>query len=51
MYNTARNHIDEIIAALEYSSEYEGASESSNVLEQLSKGEVCFEETLDLLSM
>src|SRR6266566_7551123 len=49
-YNTARNHLDEIVAALEYPSESEGASERSNVLEQLSKGEISFEDALDLLS-
>ena len=49
-YNTARNHLDEIVAVLEYPPEYEGASERSNVLEQLSKGEISFEDALDLLS-
>jgi hypothetical protein len=49
-YNTARNHLDEIVAVLEYPPEYEGASEPSNVLEQLSKGEISFEDALDLLS-
>jgi len=49
-YNTARNHLDEIVAALEYPSEYEGDSQRSNVLEQLSEGEISFEDALDLLS-
>ena len=49
-YNTARNHLDEIVAVLEYPPESEGASESSNVLEQLSQGEISFEDALDLLS-
>ena len=49
-YNTARNHLDEIVAVLEYPPEYEGAAERSNVLEQLSKGEISFEDALDLLS-
>ena len=49
-YNTARNHLDEIVAVLEYPPEYESASERSNVLEQLSKGEISFEDALDLLS-
>jgi len=49
-YNTARNHLDEIVAVLEYPPEYEGASERSNVLEQLSQGEISFEDALDLLS-
>jgi len=49
-YNTARNHLDEIVAALEYPSEYEGASQRSNVLEQLSEGEISFEDALDVLS-
>jgi hypothetical protein len=49
-YNTARNHLDEIVAVLEYPPEHEGASESSNILEQLSKGEISFEDALDLLS-
>jgi len=48
-YNTARNHLDEIVAALEYPSEYEGDSQRSNVLEQLSEGEISFEDALDLL--
>jgi len=46
-YNTARNHLDEIVAVLEYPPEYE---ERSNVLEQLSNGEISFEDALDLLS-
>ena len=49
-YNTARNHLDEIVAVLEYPPEYEGASERSNVLEQLSEGKISFEDALDLLS-
>ena len=49
-YNTARNHLDEIVAALEYPSEYEGDSQRSNVLEQLSEGEISFEDALNLLS-
>lgn len=49
-YNTARNHLDEIVAVLEYPPVYESASERSNVLEQLSKGEISFEDALDLLS-
>lgn len=49
-YNTARNHLDEIVAVLEYPPEYESTSEHSNVLEQLSKGEISFEDALDLLS-
>ncbi len=49
-YNTARNHLDEIVAALEYSSEHDGDSQRSNVLEQLSEGEISFEDALDLLS-
>ena len=49
-YNTARNHLDEIVAVLEYPSEYESASEGSNILEQLSKGEISFEDALNLLS-
>ncbi len=49
-YNTARNHLDEIVALLEYPPEYEDASEHSNVLEQLSNNEISFEDALDLLS-
>lgn len=49
-YNTARNHLDEIVAVLEYPAEDESASERSNVLEQLSQGEISFEDALDLLS-
>jgi hypothetical protein len=48
-YNTARNHLDEIVAALEYPSESEDDSQRSNVLEQLSQGEISFEDALDLL--
>ncbi|QBD83410.1 DUF2089 domain-containing protein [Ktedonosporobacter rubrisoli] len=48
-YNTARNHLDEIVAALEYPSEDEDGSSPVNVLEQLSQGAISFEEALDLL--
>lgn len=49
-YNTARNHLDEIVAVLEYPPEDEGTSERSHVLEQLSQGEISFEDALDVLS-
>lgn len=48
-YNTARNHLDEIVAALEYPPEDEDDSAGANVLEQLSQGEISFEDALDLL--
>ena len=48
-YNTARNHLDEIVALLEYPPEHEDASDRSNILEQLSKDEISFEDALDLL--
>jgi hypothetical protein len=49
-YNTARNHLDEIVAALEYLPEYEDDSQRSHILEQLSEGKTSFEDALDLLS-
>jgi len=48
-YNTALNHLDEIVAALEYPPEDEDDSARANVLEQLSQGEISFEDALDLL--
>jgi len=49
-YNTARNHLDEIVAALAYLPEYEDDSQRSLILEQLSEGKIRFEDALDLLS-
>src|SRR5258706_15711698 len=48
-YNTARNHLDEIVAALEYPPEREDDSQRLNILEQLSGGEISFEDALNLL--
>ena len=41
--------LDEIVAALEYPPEDEDDSARANVLEQLSQGEISFEDALDLL--
>ncbi|HEY3993305.1 MAG TPA: DUF2089 domain-containing protein [Ktedonobacteraceae bacterium] len=49
-YNTARNHLDEIVAALEYSPEHEDSPQRLKILERLSGGEISFEDALDLLS-
>ncbi len=48
-YNTARNHLDEIVAALEYPPEHEDDSQRLNILERLSGGEISFEDALNLL--
>nr|BBH87181.1 Fis family transcriptional regulator [Thermosporothrix sp. COM3] len=48
-YNTARNHLDEIVAAIEYSSEEENTSQRLDVLDQLSEGQISFDDAVDLL--
>jgi hypothetical protein len=53
-YNTARNHLDEIVALLEESmgeavSDLKAASKSYNVISRLSSGEISFNEALGLL--
>ena len=49
-YNTARNHLDEIVAALDDSSEHEETQQHLSVLDQLSDGSISFEDALNLLS-
>jgi hypothetical protein len=49
-YNTARNHLDEIVAALEGSPEYEETPHHLGVLDQLSEGSISFEDALNMLS-
>src|SRR5260370_11970905 len=48
-YNTARNHLYAIVAALEYPPETEDNSPRLNILDRLSGGEISFEDALNLL--
>ena len=49
-YNTARNHLDDIVTALERPPERKEHVQRLDILERLSAGEMSFEEALRLLA-
>ncbi len=49
-YNTARNHLDDIVAALERPPEHMEHSQRLDILERLSAGEMSFDDAMRLLA-
>lgn len=49
-YNTARNHLDDIVAALERPPEHMEHSQRLDILERLSVGEMSFDDAMRLLA-
>ncbi len=49
-YNTARNHLDDIVAALEHPPERKERPQPLDLLGRLEAGEISFEEVMELLT-